>query len=92
VVYELQASAVTLMRLAGAVVHSFDQNECIEVASCSFEATKVDQLGAGAVAGVKCLFVINSIAAVYRANRAKTPRELIVSFPIETGRCSLLSC
>jgi hypothetical protein len=41
---------------------------------------------------VKCLFAINSIAAVYRADRAKAIRELIFSFPIETGRCSLLSC
>jgi hypothetical protein len=40
--------------------------ECIEVASFAF----ADQLGAGTLFEVKCLFAIDSIAAVYKAERA----------------------
>jgi hypothetical protein len=48
---------------AGAVVHSF--------ASCGFVATSADQLSAGAVFEVKCLFAIDSITPVYRADWAQ---------------------
>ena len=40
--------------------------EYIEVASFAF----ADQLGAGTLFEVKCLFAIDSIAAVYKAERA----------------------
>ena len=50
---------------AGAVLHS--------LASCGFVATSADQLSAGAVFEVKCLFAINSITAVYRADWARRP-------------------
>jgi len=63
---------------AGAVVHLFDRKRCIEVVSRGFAATSADQLGAGAVFEVKCLFGINSIVAVY---------SYCVIFPFTTRRC-----
>ena len=56
---------------AGADAETAGFVECIEVVSCGFVAKSTDQLGAGAVFEVKCLFAIDSIAAAYRADWAQ---------------------
>jgi len=48
---------------------------CIGVVSCGFEAT-ADQLGAGTALEVKCLFAIDSIDGVYRADWAQRRSSL----------------
>jgi hypothetical protein len=75
VVYEPGCEPPDLMRRATAgSVHSFVRKRCIDVVSCGFAATSADRLGAGGVSEVKCLFAINSITAVYRADWAKALR------------------
>jgi hypothetical protein len=64
-----------MRRAAPGLIHSFDLKRCIEVVSCGFVGTSADQLGAGGVSEVKCLFAINSITAVYRADCAKAMRS-----------------
>jgi hypothetical protein len=49
--------------------HRTGFDEFIEVVSCGFTPMGADRLGAGTTFEVKCLFAIDSITAVYRANR-----------------------
>ena len=39
--------------------------------TCTFASISADRLGAGTVFEVKCLFAIDAIAVVYRANSAR---------------------
>ena len=60
----------------------------VEVVSCGFAPLSADPLGAGTAFDVKCLWAINSIAAVIELTVQRVDCELIFSFPIGPAYCS----